>query len=330
MSSNNVVSYQPTNLEQLTSYAERLSKSLIVPAQFRGKPNDILVACLWGWETAELPPLTSLAYIDVIEGRAAYKSEALAGIALRKGHILDIDEQLVGEPGSDDYAAVCTVVKKNGKPLTRKFSIREAKKAGLYTRQNWQRWTDRMLIARARGFAVRDAAPAALLSYTSEEVRDFDEPVAASAIAAPVAMVIDAQAEPLAPAKDAAVAFASTIAERPVEPVEAKMLEDVRIFDHDGKECFRGNAWKTALTKYGEAKKKLGADPTAVAVANIAALRTIAGYVAEGTKWREALDKEIAAIEAVIDSYEHEGRAIDDADNVDEDGVVCDRAEAAA
>lgn len=172
--SNELTSYTPRDIGELSNFAERLSKAQIVPQQYRGKPNDVFAACMWGWETAQLTPMIALNYIDVIQGRAAYKSEGLVAVALRKGYISDIEEVFEGE--GDEYAAVCTVTKANGKTLTRRFSLSDAKAAGLAGKDNWRKWLDRMLIARARGFAVRDAAPHAMLSYTAEEVRDFDQP----------------------------------------------------------------------------------------------------------------------------------------------------------
>ena len=114
-----IVCYQPTSLDQLWADAERMAKSNIVPLAYRNKPADIVVAAMWGWETAQLGVMTSLHYIDVIQGRAAYRSEGLVAVALRKGYVKDVHTAMQGTFGADDYAAICTVVKANGTTLQR-------------------------------------------------------------------------------------------------------------------------------------------------------------------------------------------------------------------
>ena len=300
---NAVVSYQPRDMAELLTWAERAAKSTVVPPAFRNKPADICIAVQWGWETAELTPMIALAYIDVIQGRAAYKSEALVGIALRKGYIQDVEEEFVGTPGADEYAAVCTVTKKNGKTLTRKFSVADAKKAGLYGKDNWHKWLDRMLIARARGFAVRDAAPNALLSYSAEEVHDFDGDPARQ----PPRNIAEDERKHL---KDVTPAAGAPAAEA---TAEEPVLEVIQIVGADGRPRYIGSIWQECLRAYGEAKRDWGVDAGAVARANLDALKTILPFARNGT--HDRLKAEIEAIEATME-------AVDQPREVDEDGVV--------
>jgi hypothetical protein len=281
MTGNAVTTYQPENLQQLEAFAERLAKSGIVSQQYRGKPNDVLAACLWGWETAQLTPMTALAYIDVIQGRAAYKSEGLVAIALRKGFITDVEEEFTGNPGTDEYAAVCTVTKKSGKTLTRKFSVADAKKAQLFGKENWNKYLDRMLIARARGFAVRDAAPHAMLSYSAEEARDIAE---AETHRGPEQ------------AKDVTPGLSPHEAAEQAQEAAAGIVE-FDLVDEFGEHNGTFLTAKDWLTRYGQLKREAGANACYVARANLSVLRDLAITAKNGIKAR--LDAEIEAAEAV-------------------------------
>jgi hypothetical protein len=86
--------------------------------------------------------------------------------------------------------ATCTVVRKGMPPVVRKFSIDDAKKAGLWGKAGpWTQYPDRMLQMRPRGFACRDAFPDALRGLISrEEAEDIPrETVRAEVVSRPVA-----------------------------------------------------------------------------------------------------------------------------------------------
>jgi hypothetical protein len=170
--SNTLVSYQPQNLQQLEEFAKKVTGTSLVSPAYRGKPNDAFVAMLFGWEVAELPPLTSLQFVAVINGKPAFFGDAMPGIALRKGMITDIEETVEGE--GDAMTAVCRVTKANGKVAEQRFSVADAKKAKLWGKSGpWTDYPRRMLQWRARSWAIRDAAPHLLFGPSVEELRDI-------------------------------------------------------------------------------------------------------------------------------------------------------------
>ena len=73
--------------------------------------------------------------------------------------------------------AVCVAKRKGKRPVEQRFSVDDAKKAGLWGKQGpWQNYPKRMLQMRARGFALRDAFPDALRGLVlAEEAQDFVE-----------------------------------------------------------------------------------------------------------------------------------------------------------
>ena len=78
----------------------------------------------------------------------------------------------IGE--GDSRMAVCAVTRPDGTVCERRFSVADAKNAGLWGKQGpWKQYPDRMLAMRARGFAARDGAADVLGGlYLSEELQD--------------------------------------------------------------------------------------------------------------------------------------------------------------
>lgn len=161
----------PASLTEAMSLAQMLAKSTMVPAPYRNKPEDILVAIAWGMEVG-LGALQSLNGISVINGKPALWGDA--ALALVRGHpsCAGIREGVEGE--GDDRHGFCEVTRRGQQTERRTFSVRDAKKAGLWGKQGpWQQYPDRMLQLRARGFAIRDVFPDALRGViTAEEAQD--------------------------------------------------------------------------------------------------------------------------------------------------------------
>jgi hypothetical protein len=88
----------------------------------------------------------------------------------------DVEEFFEGE-GTPNPVAVCVAKRKGRKPVTAKFSVEDAKRAGLWGKQGpWSAYPKRMMQMRARGFALRDAFPDVLKGMiTAEEAQDYPE-----------------------------------------------------------------------------------------------------------------------------------------------------------
>lgn len=175
----------PRTLDEGWRLSQLIAKSALVPKAFQGKPEDVLVAVQMGMELG-LAPLQALASIAVINGRASVWGDGFLAIIMASSVYRDHDEYylvkgqrhegLVAEDFKhEDTAAVCTFWR-HGKatPVTRRFTISQAKKAGLLGKEGpWQQYPDRMLSMRARGFAGRDAFSDVLRGIrTAEEAED--------------------------------------------------------------------------------------------------------------------------------------------------------------
>lgn len=162
----------PKSMPELMEFATAMSKSGLVPNDYQGKPNNIVVAVQWGSEIG-LAPMQALQNISVINGRATVWGDSALALVSSHPLFLGIEETFEGE------TAVCVVKRKlaNGdvQETRREFSIAMAKQAGLWGRKGpWTSYPNRMLQMRARGFALRDGFPDALKGMiTTEEAYDI-------------------------------------------------------------------------------------------------------------------------------------------------------------
>ena len=172
--------FAPANITEAIKFSEMLSKSQMVPKQYQGKPEDILVAVQWGYEVG-LAPMQALQNIAVINGKPSVYGDAAMALVLASPVCENIEETIENE-GTENPVAVCVAKRRGRSPVVAKFSVSDAKRAGLWGKQGpWTAYPKRMLAMRARGFALRDAFADVLKGLiTSEEAQDYpsDRPAA--------------------------------------------------------------------------------------------------------------------------------------------------------
>lgn len=180
---------EPRNLNEAMEMAVMLSNSALVPACYKNKPADTLVAMMMGSEVG-LNPIQALQNIAVINGRPSIYGDALAALVQNHPAFGGIEESF------DDrtMTATCTVWRKGGTHHTQTFSQGDAQTAGLWNKAGpWKQYPKRMLQMRARGFALRSQFADALAGLiTREEAEDM-----------PVEREVNGAAHPVAPAHQA-------------------------------------------------------------------------------------------------------------------------------
>jgi hypothetical protein len=175
----------PTDFDQ----AVCIAKLAIQAGLFQGESEEkalaqATMAVLQGLELG-IPPMQAVQQIAVIGGRCTLWGDLIPALIWRAGH--KIREWVEGE--GDARIAWCEIIRGDNKEvIRRKFSVVDAKRAGLWdTRPKlkrkdstnswreddndnpWYRFDERMLQMRARGFCARDGAPDALHGLSIRE-----------------------------------------------------------------------------------------------------------------------------------------------------------------
>lgn len=169
-------SLQPQTFEQMMKYAEVVSKSDLVPKDYQGKPHNCLIAMQWASELG-MNPLQGLQNIAVINGRPSLWGDMLPALVKNHPSYEWMEETLVKDDAGNVTAAECKGKRRgHPNPETRRFSIDDAKKAGLWGKSGpWASYPQRMLQMRARAWLCRDLWSDALRGLSvAEEAQDIE------------------------------------------------------------------------------------------------------------------------------------------------------------
>ena len=153
------------NFEEAMKIANMLAGSKLVPQQYQGHPEDVLIACSWG-ESLGLKPLSALNAIAVVNGRPQLFGDALNALIMKHG---TIEENWDNEQG----IWTMTAHRKGFPDVTWSYGYNDAIAAGhvSYNPQSntfglgarkseaWVKYTKRMCQLKCRNFVIRDAFP---------------------------------------------------------------------------------------------------------------------------------------------------------------------------
>lgn len=191
---------------QQASAVHGLSKALastsFIPESFRGKPEEITAAILFG-SSLGLDPMIALQTITPIQGRPTISANGMRGLAQSAGVKFRLEEQ-------NDTRVVMSAMGPGDAGWTQAaWTMDRAKKMGLTTKTNWQKMPQAMLVARCTSELCRLVAANVLLGlpYSTEEMQDGVEPV-----------------EPPAPVKTATT---RTVKREPIEGPRAAVQPEV-------------------------------------------------------------------------------------------------------
>lgn len=162
---------QVTRLSELNRLAHAMVVAGIAP-----KGMDAPTACavmLKGMEVG-FSAIDSLASICCINGRFSLWGDGIQSIILSSGLLAQAPEEFFEGEG-EDLAAVCRLWRKGWtKPVERRYSVQDAKAAGLLGKDNWRHYLTRMLRWRAYNYAARDAFSDVLKGLQVREVAEDD------------------------------------------------------------------------------------------------------------------------------------------------------------
>jgi len=166
---NQAPALMPSDLEMMWKLSQRVSNTPFVPKGLQGKPESVLACILYGSELG-IGPMQSLNSIHVIEGRTAMSPELMRAMVARHGHRIDVLEN------SATACEVKGVRADTGSTATVRWTMEDAKLAGLAGKNNWKNYPRAMLLARATSELCSIVFPDIIagLSYTPEEVASIE------------------------------------------------------------------------------------------------------------------------------------------------------------
>jgi hypothetical protein len=162
---------QLQTIEDAYRFAKAVALSGFAPKGME-KPESIVVAVQLGMELG-LTPMAALQNIGVINGRPGIYGDAALALVRASGECASYSQKMEGE--GDKRTAVVISTRKGSEPLETRFSVADAKLAGLWGKSGpWSQYPERMLLFRARGFNLRDNFGDVLKGLrTHEELRDI-------------------------------------------------------------------------------------------------------------------------------------------------------------
>lgn len=158
------------SLPDQISISKALAQSDIIPASYRGKAANVLVAMQFG-QSMGLSAAESLYRINVIQGKPTMSAELVAAQVRKAGHKLRIKKD------EKNMRATCTIVRCDDPdyPFVVTRDAAWAHQMKLDTKDNYQKQPLTMLTWRAITACAREACPEALfgVAYTPDEMFDF-------------------------------------------------------------------------------------------------------------------------------------------------------------
>lgn len=165
-SSELVAKDEASDWELLQRKAKAFLESGFLPEHIKTLSQALTIA--WKGRELGIPPLQAFASITVIKGKPCLSSELMLALCYQR--IPEFRATFVTSPDKQNTECSLTISRKLGDPQTFKFTIDDAKRAGVQS-SAWTKFPAAMLRARVISAACRAVCPDALMGcYTPEEM----------------------------------------------------------------------------------------------------------------------------------------------------------------
>lgn len=162
-----VTTATPTGLDTKIRYAQALAGASLLPAQYRDRPANVLLAMELG-DALGIPPIQAINGIHVIEGKPSASADLIASLVRRAGHKLRVTVN------DAESWATAQIIRADDPDFTyeSRWDEAKAKAAGLWGKGNWSKHPGQMLRSRAITEVCRMGASDALYGvvYTPDEL----------------------------------------------------------------------------------------------------------------------------------------------------------------
>lgn len=164
-----------TSFSQNWNMAVQLSKSDIIPDNYKNKPQNVVIAIGLA-NQMQLDPFTVMQNLAIIKGKTSWSGSFCKTLIERTGKYKNLELNYVGEKGKDSYGCYLSAVRvSDGKVINGPTVTMAMAKAEKWTSNSkWLTLTDLMLAYRCQSFFCRLYVPEAMNGiYTTEEVDEI-------------------------------------------------------------------------------------------------------------------------------------------------------------
>ncbi len=172
----------PRTVEEVGRLADAVIAAGMVPKSYegpdaKGTKAKIMIGIMKGLEVG-FGPITALSTICIINNRPCLWGDGAVALCDRGGAVEWVKHWFAGEEGTDNWTAFYRIKRRgHDEPYRADFSVRDAKRAHLWNnvkRTPWIEYPQRMLLARARAFALREGFADFLMGLSiAEEAQDL-------------------------------------------------------------------------------------------------------------------------------------------------------------
>jgi|GEM_PF-2498356 len=158
------------SLDVVLRKAEILLKSGMLPKELNTKEK--IAVLIMKAKELNMPPLEAISHLYVVNQKVAIDSSGMLALILRSGLAKKI------QFGGDSTSAWCEMERKDAViSFKYTFTIEDAKRAGLLSKESWQKYTKELLVARAISGCARKVFPDVVGGlYTVEELGGEEVP----------------------------------------------------------------------------------------------------------------------------------------------------------
>ena len=151
---------------QYYKMANEMSRSELIPQNFRGRPMDIAIAFDMASRMG-VSPLVVMQNLYVVKGKPSWSGQAC--ISFIKARYSDAEHVYVGKPGEESYGCYVQAVCSDGKVIKGPLvTLKMARSEGWTSNPKWNNMPELMLAYRAAAFFARVNCPDILLGASVE------------------------------------------------------------------------------------------------------------------------------------------------------------------
>lgn len=155
--------------------ATQLSKSTIIPKNYQGKPENVIVA-LGLSQKIGIDAFTVMQNLNIINGKTSWSGSFCKTLIEKTGKFKDLTLNYIGEKGKESYGCYLSAIRISDNKLIKgpEVTMQMAKEENWTSNKKWFTLTDLMLAYRCQSFFARLYCPEAMSGvYTSEEIEDI-------------------------------------------------------------------------------------------------------------------------------------------------------------